>query len=289
MSYETLPTAQQAMEEEYLRAAKLAGHNAPVCSNCASAASTDRKLKVCGTVRIQDIHIPVADTEGSVAVVQINALLFNGSTGQCQKIHWKEHKSSCRLGAGAVARNVPLEYRAQKFAEHLMHIPWLMILIDLYAVVALKLDVDLSNATRFCLCARITLKPVPLKVSTSGDSNPIVMLQFERFETKPVTVLTEAMRGVLEKYRKLAGPNAPPPVLLYFSSDGDNFLFSPHPVLAPLIRHAAMRPVFDDGNPITERKVVAELNEFIRLDTDNVCKLRGVRRPFISSKVVANI
>jgi hypothetical protein len=82
MSYETLPTAQQAMEEEYLRAAKLAGHNAPVCSNCASAASTDRKLKVCGTVRIQDIHIPVADTEGSVAVVQINALLFNGSTGQ---------------------------------------------------------------------------------------------------------------------------------------------------------------------------------------------------------------
>jgi hypothetical protein len=82
MSYETLPTAQQAMEEEYLRAAKLAGHNAPVCSNCASAASTDRKLKVCGTVRIQDIHIPVADTEGSVAVVQINALLFDRSTGQ---------------------------------------------------------------------------------------------------------------------------------------------------------------------------------------------------------------
>jgi hypothetical protein len=155
-----------------------------------------------------------------------------------------------------------------------------MILIDLYAVVALKLDVDLSNATRFCLCARITLKPVPLKVSTSGDSNPIVMLQFERFETKPVTVLTEAMRGVLEKYRKLAGPNAPPPVLLYFSSDGDNFLFSPHPVLAPLIRHAAMRPVFDDGNPITERKVVASVQAPATIHSDFNCSFQRAKRVY---------
>ncbi|KAJ7439476.1 hypothetical protein FB451DRAFT_1301894, partial [Mycena latifolia] len=189
----------------------------------------------------------------------------------------KEHKYSCRLGAGDVERDVPAEYLAQKFAEHLMRVPWLITLIDMYAVVALGLDVDLSNATRSCLCARITTKPVP------GAAKNLAMLQFERFEIKPVSVLTSSMTNALKQRRLLAGPNARPPLLVYFSTDGDNFLFMPHEVLPQLIAHAANRPVFDDGGAITAEKVVSELNEFIRLDTKNACKLRGVRRELMSS------
>ncbi|KAF7343335.1 MYND-type domain-containing protein [Mycena venus] len=251
MPYETLPTAQQAIDEEYLRVAKVAP-KAYVCSNCSSIAPTNMVLKLCATCK-----------------------LTRYCSKECQKIHWKQHKFSCRLGAGDVERNVPEEYRAQKFAEHLTHIPWLMILIDIYAVVAMGLDVDISNATRSCLCARITVKPVPASSPGRAPSKPMVMLQFERFEVRPVSVLTGTMRDALAKQRALSGTDTPPPVLLYFSSDGDNFLFTPHPLTAPLIRHAAMRPVFDDGDPITEEKVVAELNGFIRLDTKNLCKLRG--------------
>ncbi|KAJ6584824.1 hypothetical protein B0H19DRAFT_1106772 [Mycena capillaripes] len=247
MSYETLPTAQQAIDEEYLRAAQI-NPKAYVCSNC-SLSPPNTTLKLCAKCK-----------------------LTRYCSKDCQKIHWKQHKYSCQLGAGDVERNVPQEYRAQKFAEQLTHIPWLMILIDMYAVVALQLDVDRSNAARSCLCARITVEPVPVPL---GGSKPTVMLQFERFEIKPVSVLTESMRTALRKLGAMGGDGMPPPVLLYFSSDGDNFLFSPHQVLEPIIRHAAMRPVFDDGLPITQEKVVAELNEFIRLDTNNLCKLRG--------------
>ncbi|KAJ7621586.1 hypothetical protein DFH06DRAFT_1341208 [Mycena polygramma] len=248
MSYETLPTAQQAIDEEYLRVAA-SGHRAYVCSNCSSVPPPNTTLKLCATCK-----------------------LTRYCSKECQKTHWKIHKQSCRLGAGDLERNVSQEYRAQKFAEHLTRIPWLMILIDMYAVVALGLDTDMSNATRLCICARITVKPVP----GSETSKPMVMLQFERFETKPVSELGKSMQSKLDKIcAQSAGSNAPPPVLLYFSSDGDNFLFIPHQLSPPLIRHAAMRPVFDDGDPITEEKVVAELNEFIRLDTENLCKLRG--------------
>ncbi|KAJ6491459.1 hypothetical protein DFH09DRAFT_370151 [Mycena vulgaris] len=247
MPYETLPTAQQAIDDHMDVIApkgKLEGY---VCSNCAKGPDTGNTLKLCGKCK-----------------------LTRYCSTECQKTHWRHHKFSCRLGAGDVERDVPAEYLAQKLAEHLMRVPWLMTLIDMYAVVALGLDTDLSNATRSCVCGRITTRPVP------GASKPLVMLQFERFEIRPVSVLTPTMLNALERRRVLAGPNARPPLLLYFSTDGDNFLFMPHEVIPQLISHAAHRPIFDDGASITQEKVVAELNEFIRLDTKNVCKLRGV-------------
>ncbi|KAJ7178156.1 hypothetical protein C8R46DRAFT_1188223 [Mycena filopes] len=261
LPYETLPTAQQAIDE-YLSLAKIA-QKAYVCSNCSSAAPPGDVLRLCARCK-----------------------LTRYCSKECQKIHWQHHRTSCRLGAGDVERDVPKEYRAQKFAEHLTHVPWLMILIDMYAVIALRLDVDLSNATRQCFCARITIKPAPpppaanMTSSSSSKSSstkpkPMVMLQFERFEVRPVSVLTASMRTALQKLKARTPPGTPPPLLLYFSSDGDNFLFIPHPLAPQLIKHAAMRPVFDDQVAISEDKVVAELNEFIRLDTNNVCKLRG--------------
>ncbi|KAJ7720920.1 hypothetical protein B0H16DRAFT_380567 [Mycena metata] len=251
MPYETLPTAQQAIDE-YLRVAQVS-RKAYVCSNCSSTTPEATVLRLCGKCK-----------------------LTRYCSKECQRIHWQHHKHSCRLGAGDVERDVPKEYRAQKFAEHLTHVPWLMILIDMYAVIALGLDVDLSNAARLCLCVRITITPVPPNaMSRDAHSKPMVMLQFERFEVRPVSVLTPSMQTALAKLKGSTPPNTPPPLLLYFSSDGDNFLFIPHPLAPPLIRHAYMRPVFDDGDAITPDKVVAELNEFIRLDTNNVCKLRG--------------
>ncbi|KAJ7700345.1 hypothetical protein B0H17DRAFT_1128765 [Mycena rosella] len=260
MAYETLPTAQQAIDE-YMHV--INGKTKDyVCSNCAAPDTKGSVLKLCS---------------------------------KCQTTHWKQHKYSCRLGAGDVERDVPAEYLAQKFAEHLMRVPWLITLIDMYAVVALGLDTDPSNATRSCLCARITAQRAPPATTANINAKPLAMLQFERFEIRPVSVLTASMRNALKQRTLLAGPNAPPPLLLYFSSDGDNFLFMPHEVLPQLVRHAANRPVFDDGGAITADKVISlvqlaerkrtwnliltvlfrELNEFIRLDTNNVCKLRG--------------
>ncbi|KAJ7734763.1 hypothetical protein DFH07DRAFT_844535 [Mycena maculata] len=242
MSYETLPTAQQAIDEFMLVAnISLKGY---VCTNCAAPPSEKTVLRLCGRCK-----------------------LTRYCSQDCQKTHWKQHKHSCRLGAGDVVRDVPAEYRAQKFAEHLTHVPWLMILIQMYAVVALRLDVDATNAACSCLCARITTKPV------SSRPDAVVMLQFEKFEIKPVSVLTDSMRNAL-KTRPVLNKNRPP-LLLYFSTDGDNYLFMPLDLPDILIEHARRRPVFDDGTSITEEKVVAELNEFIRLDTNNVCKLRG--------------
>ncbi|KAJ7151343.1 hypothetical protein C8R43DRAFT_1004870 [Mycena crocata] len=249
MPYETLPTAQQAIDE-YMQVAHV-DKKAYVCSHCAAPPKDQKNgLKLCGRCK-----------------------LTRYCSKECQTIHWKSHKHSCRLGAGDIERDVPQEYRAQKFAEHLTHVPWLMILIDMYAVVALGLDVSLSNATSSCLCARITTTPVSL---SRNEPNPVVMLQFQRFEVQPVSVLTASMRNAMEKRRELAGPDAEPPLLLYFTTDGDNFFFVPHTVPPQLIAHANKRPVFDDGAPITAEKVVSELNEFIRLDSGNVCKLRGL-------------
>ncbi|KAJ7284112.1 hypothetical protein C8J57DRAFT_1294445 [Mycena rebaudengoi] len=202
-----------------------------VCSNCTAAPppSKQKTLKLCGTCK-----------------------LTRYCSRECQAAHWKQHKPSCRIGGGDLMRNVPAEYRAQTLAERLMHVPWLMILIDMYAVVALRLDVDSSNAARTVLQVRIFTKPV----SDAPDCK-IVMLQIERFVTQPVSVLTETMRLTLRSRPTMPWGGDKPPLLLYFSTDGDNYLFMPHDVMPRLVEHAAMRPVFDDGREITEENVIS--------------------------------
>ncbi|KAJ6565482.1 hypothetical protein DFH09DRAFT_466642 [Mycena vulgaris] len=108
MPYETLPTAQQAIDDHMDVIApkgKLEGY---VCSNCAKGPDTGNTLKLCGKCK-----------------------LTRYCSTECQKTHWRHHKFSCRLGAGDVERDVPAEYLAQKLAEHLMRVPWLMTLIDI--------------------------------------------------------------------------------------------------------------------------------------------------------------
>ncbi|KAJ7717422.1 hypothetical protein DFH07DRAFT_785167 [Mycena maculata] len=176
----------------------------------------------------------------------------------CQKKHWggghrKLHRRSC-LVSGDVW-DVPAEYRALRFAKRLTRVPWLTTLIKMYAVIALRLDVDASNAMRSCLCAHITTQAV-------SPSRPDVMLQFKKLEIKPVAMLKTGPESL--SLLKTHGDsftfefqNDRPPLLLSLTTDGDNCLLIPLHLPDTLIKHARRRPVFDDGKRITEEKVVA--------------------------------
>ncbi|KAJ7507091.1 hypothetical protein B0H11DRAFT_2271617 [Mycena galericulata] len=253
-----------------------------VCSYCATPPKDEEKLRLCSRCKLNRY-----------------------CSKQCQTTHWTQHKHSCRLGAGDVVRDVPTEYRAQTFAERVTRVPWLMGIIQMYAVAALGLDADLSNADRSCICARITTKPVNDSQSVASESvdksdtqsekksdtqprnnpgaepgkrpKPIVMLQFEKFVIQPVSMLTQSMRKAIEKRRALAGGNDRPLLLLYFSTDGDNFLFTPLEIPEILIEYAKTGPVdiFEDGRAINAETAIAELNDFIVSDTENAWRLRG--------------
>ena len=92
------------------------------------------------------------------------------------------------------------------------------------------------------------------------------------------------MRRALDTMRGRYPPGTPF-LSMAFSTDGDNFVYEPHPLLPMTLQMArassrdgsGKEPLFDDGEPLTERKAVKELNDFIRLDKENVVRARGVR------------
>ncbi|KAJ7736381.1 hypothetical protein DFH07DRAFT_779728 [Mycena maculata] len=140
-------------------------------------------------------------------------------------------------------------------ASRLTRVPWPTTLIKMYAVIALRLDVDASNAMRSWLCAHITTQAV-------SPSRPDVMLQFKKLEIKPVAMLKTGPESL--SLLKTHGDsftfefqNGRPPLLLSLTTDGDNCLLIPLHLPDTLIEHARRRPVFDDGKRITEEKVVA--------------------------------
>ncbi|KAF7319633.1 MYND-type domain-containing protein [Mycena chlorophos] len=270
---ETLPNAQAAIDE-FLDVLK--GSKAYVCSQCAASSSATVTLKLCGGCQ-----------------------LTRYCSKSCQVDHWKTHKLSCKNGPADLPRNVPHEHRAQVFVKNLLRVSWIMILLDLYAVVALNLTRDPTNANRLCILSRITTVPVSSDALVKSKSsskpqtvkkpdNPLVMLQFESFRVLPISRMTQTMHLTLETARKryigsgIVGPETPF-ISMFFSTDGDNFIYEPHPLHPMLLQLARVSasgapgslPLFDDGEPVSEAKVVKELNDFIRLDKENLGKARG--------------
>ncbi|KAF7293079.1 MYND-type domain-containing protein [Mycena indigotica] len=262
--FETLPNAQAAIDE-FLTVVKSSKTYA--CSHCGAESSATVTLKLCSGCQ-----------------------LTRYCSKSCQVVHWKTHKRSCRCSPDLTPRDVARDRRAQSFIRHLMRVSWIIILLDMYAIVALDLRRNPSNADKHCIRARITTIPAPDNLPATKKpappDNPIIMLQFERFEILPISRLTTAMRTGLENTRKRyteSGlvPPGTPFISMFFSTDGDNYVYEPRPLHPMLFRLAnasstsASLPLFDDGEPVTEAKVVDELNEFIRLDRENLCKARG--------------